>query len=95
VLEVVDLTGGPALPLELQSAFDNHLGRVSYAAGTLDGPIAAPFTLVTVDFRAVAPTGPEGTSLAFAPLEPPRQTRAALTGSDATGRLNPAQVVVR
>ena len=96
VLEVVNLSGGTALPRPLQSSFDNQLGRVNYAAGTLEDPVAASFTLATVEFRALARTGTGGTVLNFAPPAPPRQSRVSAGGGrDSSGNLTGAIIVVQ
>jgi hypothetical protein len=96
VLEVINLLGGTALPRPLQSSFDNQLGQVNYAAGTLEDPVAVPFTLVTAEFRALARTGPGGTVLNFAPPAPPRQTRVSAGGGrDGSGNLTGAMIVIQ
>lgn len=89
------LTGGDDLEVPLQSKLDNDLGRVDYAAGTLDNPITAPFTLAVVTFRALATTGPQGTYITFAALQSPRQTKAVAGGGNITGNLTAAYLVVR
>ena len=95
VLQVVNVAGGATLSDELQSDFDNSLGQVGYAAGTLGDSIEAPFTLVTVNFQTTAATGQGGTDIVFAPLTPPRQARMTVgAGSDVTGSLTPVSLVV-
>lgn len=89
------LTAGDNLDIPLQSRLDNDLGRVDYAAGTLDGAVTVPFTLATVTFRALSPTGPQGTYITFAALETPRQTKAIVGGANITGNLTAAYLVVR
>lgn len=89
------LTAGDDLDIPLQSRLDNDLGQVDYAAGTLDGSITVPFTLATVTFRALSPTGPPGTYITFAALESPRQTKAVAGGANITGSLTAAYMVVR
>lgn len=89
------LTAGDDLKVPLQSKLDNDLGRVDYAAGTLDNPITAPFTLATVTFRALAATGSQGSYITFAALKSPRQTKAIAGGGNVTGNLTAAYLVVR
>jgi hypothetical protein len=97
VLQVVSVTGGATLSQVLQPAdFDNGLGQVNYAAGTTGGSIEAPFTLLTVNFQTTAATGQNGTTIVFAPLTPPRQTRVAVgAGQDVTGNLTAVSLVVQ
>jgi hypothetical protein len=96
VLEVVSLTGGPALEEQLQATFDNGLGRVNYAVGTLGESLGRPFTLVTVEFRAIGATGQRGTDIVFSPLVPPRQTKSVIdAGVNNTGTLTPVNLVVQ
>ena len=89
------LTAGDTLDVLLQSRLDNDLGRVDYAAGTLNNPITATFTLATVTFRALAATGPQGSYITFAALKSPRQTKAVTGGGNITGNLTSAYLVVR
>jgi hypothetical protein len=96
MLQVVSIAGGTTLSEELQSDFDNNLGQVGYAAGTLGASIEAPFTLVTVNFQTTGATGPGGTDIVFAPLVPPRQTKVAVgLGRDVTGTLTPVHLVIQ
>ena len=94
-LTATDLSGGKMLEYPLQQEVDNGAGRVAYAAGTLEGWVYWPFTLTTVTFRAVAPTGGRGTYVGFDSLKPPRQTKAVFGGANVTGELTGANVVVR
>ena len=55
-LQVVSITPGNSLPLELEKNYDNTTGQVNYAAGTLSGPTSGSFTLATVTFYAQAQT---------------------------------------
>ena len=89
------LTAGDTLEVPLQSRLNNDLGRVDYAAGTLDNPITAPFTLAAVTFRALAATGPQGDYITFAALQSPRQTKAIAGGANITGNLTAAYLVVQ
>jgi hypothetical protein len=98
-LRVVALNGGTALPDQIQSTFDNALGRIAYAAGRGIGfsnsSVTSPFTLMTVHFQAVAPSGEAGTDIVFSPLAPPRQTKSIFgAGLDQTGQLFPSNIVV-
>lgn len=98
VLDVTSVTGGGMLPQELQPLpwFDNSLGQVNYAAGTTGSSIQAAFTLITVNFQAIATTGPSGTPINFAPLAPPRQTKVAVgAGRNVTGNLTPVNLVTQ
>ncbi len=56
VLEVVAVTPGNTLDLILspQPYFDNILGQVNYAAGSLTNHPTATFTLATIEFRSKA-----------------------------------------
>ena len=89
------MSAGDVLEVPLQSRLDNDLGRVDYAAGTLDNPVTAPFTLAAVTFRALAATGPQGSYITFAALQSPRQTKAIAGGGNITGNLTAAYLVVR
>lgn len=98
-LRVVSMTGGSSLSDQFQSTFDNTLGRIAYAAGrgigTSNGSVASPFTLVTVHFQAVTPSGPGGTDVGFAPQTSPRQTKSIFSaGQLNNGQLLPANIVV-
>lgn len=95
VFAALSLTAGDDLDIPLQSKLDNDLGRVDYAAGTLDGAVMVPFTLAKVTFRALAPTGPPGTYITFDALQSPRQTKAVAGGANITGSLTAAYLVVR
>lgn len=93
-LAAVSLTAGPTLEVPLQSHWDNALGRLDYAAGTLGVAVTNPFILATVTFRALAATGPPGTYITFAALQAPRQTKAVAGGANLTGNLTSAYMVV-
>ena len=90
----VSLTPGPTLEVPLQSNVDNAAGRLDYAAGTLGAAVTVPFTLATVNFRALSPTGPPGTYITFAALQSPRQTKAIAGGANITGNLTSAYLVI-
>jgi hypothetical protein len=93
-LQVIAIRDGTTLTEQLQSSFDNSLGQVSYAAGTLGNAAATPFTLATIDFQGIGATGQAGTDIVFAPLVDPRQTKAVDAGVNNTGQLTPVTVVV-
>lgn len=94
-LRVIGLRSGGTLEEQLQSSFDNSLGRIDFAAGTLGSSAVQAFTLVTVDFRAVAGTGSTGTILRFAPPAAPRATKVVQAGEVFTGRLGSLRIVVQ
>ena len=94
ILRVIALRSGGTLEEQLQSSFDNGLGRIDFAAGTLGSPAVQAFTLVTVDFRAVAGTGPTGTVVRFTPTAAPRVTKVVKAGEVFTGQLGSLNIVV-
>ena len=94
-LEVLALSSGRRLEYELQSTWDNEVGQAACAAGTLREAVTAPFTLCTLTFRAMLPTGPEGTVIGFAPLSAPRETKAVLRGANSVVELASARAIVR
>ena len=94
-LEVVELTPGSHLEYELQSKWDNQVGRLGYAAGTVGDPVTVPFTLCTVAFRIREPANSDEIAIGFAPLAPPRQTKAVFRGANVTGELVPVRVKAR
>ncbi len=57
LLEVVTVTDGGALDVRLGLTIDNTNGVVKYGAGTFGAPVAAPFVLATIVFRAKGPLG--------------------------------------
>ena len=93
-LEASFLTDGGNLEIPLQLNLDNSRGRIDFSVGTLGDSAWMPFTLATVYFQALAPTGLQGTYIAFADLLPPRQTKAIEGGANITGDLSSAHVVV-
>ena len=95
VLQVENLTGSSALSEELQSRHDNSLGQIDFAAGTLDAPITSSFQLLVVQFRALAQTGPGGTTIRFASLVNPRQTKVVNAGINSTGSLGTVNLTIR
>jgi hypothetical protein len=94
VLQVIAIKNGTTLSEQLQSSFDNSLGQVNYASGTLGNAAEAPFTLATIDFQGIGATGEGGTDIVFAPLADPRQTKAVGTGMNNTGRFTSVNIVV-
>ncbi len=95
ILRVVEINFGATLEVVLQSGFDNLGGQVDYAAGTLGDSVLAPFTLVSLKFLAINPTGPSGTMLQFAPLIAPRETKAIEAGNNNLGILSPLILVIQ
>jgi hypothetical protein len=78
-LEVVDMTAGGDLSLELENSFDNGAGTINYAAGKLTAPYpSGNFDLVTIRLTAKAET--TGTSLEFQ-SNPPRRTNVTFNGA--------------
>ena len=94
-LQVIALRSGGTLEEQLQSSFDNGLGRIDFAAGTLGSSAVQAFTLVNVEFRAVAGTGPSGTTVRFAPPAAPRVTKLVNAGEVNTGQLGSLNLVVQ
>ena len=94
-LQVIALKSGGTLEEQLQSSFDNGLGRIDFAAGTLGNSAVQAFTLVNVEFRAVAGTGPRGTTVRFAPPAAPRVTKLVNVGEVNTGQLGSLNIVVQ
>jgi hypothetical protein len=78
VLQVHELTKGEAFATVLQKKFDNDAGRIDFAAGTFSDHPSGTFTLLTIEFEAIAPTSV--TELAFQ-FSPPRQTDATSSGT--------------
>jgi hypothetical protein len=52
VLEVVSITPGDELPLELKNEFDNSAGHADFVGGTVDDFPSGTFKLATVTFEA-------------------------------------------
>jgi hypothetical protein len=78
VLQVVQMSGNSTLfPLELQNQFDNNNGTLDYSAGTLSNFPSGDFTVLEVEFEAIADTGTSG--LEFN-LMPPRTTDVTFGG---------------
>ena len=92
LLRVRKLTAGTALPMILQSRFDNSKGTIDFGAGTLSAFPTGKFTLVTIEFEAFATTN--STALAFN-FGLPRDTSATLSGIDVLGKTGNAQIVIK
>ena len=90
VVQVVDVQAGDALPLALQNEFDNANGRIAFAAGTFDAPVAAVFDLAVVRLQA---TGIGATAIAFEHT-PPRQTDVTAVGDSVLERVEDNHLVV-
>ena len=95
ILTVVEVNPGATLKVALQSGFDNLAGQAGYAAGTLGDSAQVPFTLVSLTFLAINPTGPAGTQLQFAPLVAPRETKAIEAGVNNLGKLRALTLVIQ
>jgi LysM repeat protein len=54
-VQVTSLTAGSALPLVVQSQFDNTAGQADFAAGIAGSSVNTSFTLVTINFTAISP----------------------------------------
>jgi len=77
-LRVLNLTPGSALNV-LQSEYSNTAGTIDYAAGLAGGPYpTGTFTLVTIEFEALALT--PGTPLAFVYTPVTRETKVEYNG---------------
>ena len=68
---------------------------MGYAAGTLGDSSQVSFTLVSLTFQSINPTGPAGTQLGFAPLISPRQTKTIEAGGTNLGNLRPLTLVIQ
>jgi hypothetical protein len=51
-VQVIDITLGDSLPLEIQNQFDNSNGSVDIAAGAINNFPTGTFTLATITFQA-------------------------------------------
>jgi len=92
-LQVRSITGSGILPTELANAYDNGVGQIRYAAATsLTGdPISGTFTLVTIEFEAVAET--PGTDVTFSLLSP-RCTKVSYQGTNVLGWADFGTIVI-
>lgn len=91
VLQVVTVAPGTALPVVIDNHFDNQLGQVDFAAGTLSGSASGAFTLATITFQARGAS--PGSPLRFA-MTPPRRTDATWRGESVLDRVEDGTVVV-
>ncbi|MGC1375586.1 MAG: DNRLRE domain-containing protein [Anaerolineales bacterium] len=91
LVHVKQLIAGAALPLNLQSQFDNAAGTIDFSAGTLSGFPSGTFTLVTVEFEAPMPT--TGTNLAFH-FGLPRDTGVTFGGESVLGGATGGEIIV-
>lgn len=81
VLEVISLTAGSSLPIQIVApTYNNTLGRIEYAAGKFaPGPFpSGTFDLLTIEFEAVA-SAPTTTDLQFS-LVFPRKSEVTFNG---------------
>ena len=90
-LQVESISSGPRLEYLLLSTWDNSLGNVKYAAGTLGPAVETPFTLFTATFRATAQTGSAATQVRFAGPSNVFRTKVIIRGLDVTGQLAPLE----
>ena len=91
VLQVVTITPGTALSTVIHNRFDNQLGQVDFAAGTLSGPASGGFTLAMITFQARGAS--PGSPLTFA-ATPPRRTDATWRGESVLDRVEDGAVAV-
>jgi hypothetical protein len=63
VLQVTGLYDGGTLPNSLLSRYDNSAGTIEYAAGMLSNFPTGTFTLLTIEFEAIAPSAGSSLSL--------------------------------
>ena len=90
-LQVASLTHGTALPIVIQSTFDNTAGHVNYAAGILGSSTSGNFTMAVITFRAIRSTG--GTQFAFSSTNP-RQSDITFEGFSVLDHTESNTVVV-
>lgn len=63
---VSTVSPGTALDTQLQNGAANNAGRIEFGAGKESAPFpTGGFTLATITFKALSPTGANGTGLAF------------------------------
>ncbi len=91
-LQVESISSGVRLEYPLLSNWDNGLGTVLYAAGTLNSPAESPFTLCTVRFRATSQIASERTKIGFADRSITLRTKVIRQGLDITGQLFPLEI---
>jgi len=78
-LQVNELVDGGAFSFVLDSSFDNDVGNINFAAGSVDELPSGTFTLVTINMTAIAETPEGGTDLPFI-FENPRHTNVTFGG---------------
>jgi len=78
VLEVQQITGSGVLPIELMSSYNNTLGQIAYSAATFGAAASAPFTLATVQMRALSESALTQIAFTFFPLERRTKVRHGL-----------------
>jgi len=91
LLQVRQITPGSTLPQILLNQYDNTAGTIDFAAGTFSNFPSGTFTLMQVEFEAVAPT--PGTPLAFQ-FTLPSATEATYGGASVLGGASDGTVVV-
>ena len=94
-LRVESISSGPRMEYLLLSTWDNTLGNVRYAAGTLGPAVETPFTLFTATFQATAQPASAGAQIRFADPTNIHRTKVILRGLDVTGQLKPLQLNLR
>jgi uncharacterized repeat protein (TIGR01451 family) len=90
-LQVVDITPGSSLPLEIQNRFDNVAGKIDYAAGTFIDFPSGTFTLATVTFEALGQS--DGTRVNFN-LTLPRQSDVTFGGASVLDGTQDGAVII-
>ena len=91
-LQVESISSGARLEYPLLSNWDNGLGTVKYAAGTLDSPAESPFTLCTVRFRVTTQIGSKNKKIGFADRSNTLRTKVIRQGLNITGQLFPLEI---
>lgn len=92
LLEVVSVTAGTSLSVELRNDYDNTEGRVNFAAGKLSAFPSGTFTLATVRFRALAETA--STGINYTNDNPLRASDATFGGQSVLNATEPAGVTI-
>lgn len=94
-LQVKSISSGHRMEYPLLSTWDNTLGNVKYAAGTLGPPAKAPFELFTVTLQATEQFRNGSTQIRFADPTDIHRTKVITRGLDVTGRLIPLELILR
>jgi len=92
LVRVRKITAGTTFPQILQNQYDNTAGTVDFAAGTLSNFPSGTFTLVQIQFEALALT--PGTTLAFH-TNLPRASEATFGGASVLGGTSNGTIVVQ